>query len=61
MSYKCMILTAIIIFPTFSGSLIYIWISKDLYTIFNFKKSHEVIILKYIRHKFIKESTHFSV
>lgn len=42
---QCMVLT-IIIFPTFSGSLIDIQISKYLCTIFNFRQSHEIIISK---------------
>ena len=39
MSYKCMLLTASIMFSAFSGSLIYIWVSKDLSTILT-ERSH---------------------
>ena len=46
MLYKCMILTASIVFPTLSGSLMCIWISKDLSAIFNLKKPHEIMIFK---------------
>lgn len=56
MSYQRMILTTIIIFPTFSGSLIYIQISKDLCTTFNSKKPNEITILKEIVCKFTQET-----
>ena len=49
MSYKCMILTASIMFSAFSGSLIYIWVSKDLSAILT-ERSHMLYESIHIKH-----------